>query len=111
MQSQLVFFSSYTLIITEGGILNKPATHDLKKPIPQKDPSQPVSPRINSFYPKMKHFGRLSIMKDTVVISGFLSSSLDLCGKKKEIIYNVLLYSLHTVLCKLKQISDKTLLR
>ena len=30
----------------------------LKKKIPQQDPSQPVNPHINSFYPKMKHFGR-----------------------------------------------------
>ena len=79
MQSQLVFFPSYTIyiIITEGGILNKPATLNHKKPIPQKDPSQPVSPCIDRFYPKMKHFGRLSILKDTVVIFPFLSSTLD----------------------------------
>ena len=68
MQGQLVFFSQLHYI-TRGGIINKLATLNLKKPIPSQHPSQPVKPCINSFYPKMKHFGRLSIIKDTVLLS------------------------------------------
>ena len=56
-------------------------------------------------------------LKTLLCFSHFLSSTLHLCGRKKEIkrcstvsIYDVLLYSWHTVLCKLKQISNKTIL-
>lgn len=59
MQGQLIFFSQlhYNLSMKEEYLINQqPLT--LKKKIPQQDPSQPVNPHINSFYPKMNHFGR-----------------------------------------------------
>ena len=89
IQGQLGFSPTCTISLKGKYLINQQSLI-LIKLIPQQHPSQLVSPRINSFYPKTKHFERPSILKDTVLLSPFLRDTLQYLSIMYYYIHNIL---------------------